>query len=48
MTRWASHYLEDEEEEIVQWIRGCAEIWCAKSIHEVQAVVRTIVAKKLG
>ena len=44
-----SRSLEDEEEEeIVQWIRGCAEIGCAKSIPEVQAVVSTIVAKKLG
>ena len=47
-TGWASRYLEEEEEEIVQWIRGCAEIGCAKSIREVQAVVSTIVAKKLG
>ena len=45
----ASRYLEEEEEEeIVQWIRGCAEVGCAKSIREVQAVVSTIVAKKLG
>jgi len=45
----ASRYLEEEEEEeIVQWIRGCTEVGCAKSIREVQAVVSTIVAKKLG
>lgn len=42
-------YLEEEEEEeIVQWIRGCAEIGCAKGIREIQAVVSSKTARKLG
>ena len=45
----APRYLEEEEEEeVVQWISGCAEIGRAKSIREVQAVVSAIVARKLG
>ena len=40
----AQKYLTDEEEEeIVRWLEGCA-----KSISEVRAVVGAIVAKKLG
>ena len=39
-------YLTDEEEEVVRWLEGCAEIGCAKSIREVRAVVGAIMAKK--
>ena len=44
-----SRYLNDEEEEeIVRWIIGCAEVGYAKSVKEVRAVVGAIVANKLG
>ena len=43
-----SRYLDDEEEEVVRWIIGCAEVGYAKSVKEVRAVVSTIVAKKMG
>jgi len=40
-------YLDDEEEEeLVRWLEGCAEVGCAKSIKEVRAIVGAIVAKK--
>ena len=33
-------YLNDEEEEeLVRWLEGCAEVGCVKSIKEVRAVV---------
>ena len=42
-------YLTDEEEdEVVRWLEGCAIVGCAKSIREVRVVVGAIVAKKLG
>ena len=42
-------YLTDEEEdEVVRWLEGCAIVGCAKSIREVRIVVGAIVAKKLG
>ena len=41
-------YLDDEEEEeLVKWLKGCAEIGCAKSVREVCIVVGTIVAKNV-
>lgn len=43
----APRYLDDEEEEeLVRWLIGCAEIGYAKSIREVRAVVGAIVSKK--
>lgn len=41
-------YLTDEEEEdeLVRWLEGCAEVGCAKSVRETRAVVGAIVAKK--
>ena len=40
-------YLDDEEEdELVRWLEGCAQIGYAKSIREVRAIVGAIVAKK--
>ena len=36
----------EEEEELVRWLKGCAEVGCAKSIGEVRAVVGAMVAKK--
>ena len=45
----APRYLDDdEEEELVRWLVGCAEIGYAKSIREVRAVVGAIVSKKLN
>lgn len=38
-------YLTDEEE-LVLWLEGCAEVGCAKSVREIRAVVGAIVAKK--
>ena len=44
----APRYLDDEEEEeLVRWLIGCAEVGYAKSIREVRAIVGAIVAKKL-
>ena len=44
-----SRYLDDEEEdEIVHWIIGCAEVGYAKSVNEVRSVVSAIVTKKMG
>ena len=41
----APKYLDsDEEEELVKWLIGCAEVGCAKSIREVRAIVGGIVA----
>jgi len=41
----APKYLDDEEEEeLVRWIEGCAQIGYAKSVKEVRAVVGAIVA----
>ena len=43
----APRYLDDEEEdELVRWLEGCAQIGYAKSIREVRAIVGAIVAKK--
>ena len=40
-------YLTDEEEEeLVRWLEGCAEVGCAKSVREVRGVVGAIVGKK--
>jgi len=40
-------YLTDEEEEeLVRWLEGCAEVGCAKSVREVKGVVGAIVGKK--
>ena len=48
-TSGAPRYLDaEEEEEVVRWITGCAEVGCAKSVREVRAVVSAIVAKKFG
>ena len=41
-------YLTNEEDELVKWLEGCAEVGCAKSKQQVRAVVGAIVAKKLG
>ncbi len=42
-------YLNNEEEdELVRWLEGCAEVGCAKSVRQVRAVVGAIVAKKQG
>ena len=27
-------YLTDEEDELVRWLEGCAEVGCAKSVRE--------------
>ena len=44
----APRYLDDEEEEeLVKWLIGCAEVGYAKSIREVRAIVGATVAKKL-
>ena len=33
-------YLNDEEEEeVVRWLEGCAQVGCAKSVWDVRAVV---------
>jgi len=37
-------YLTDEEE-LVRWLEGCAEVGCAKSVRETRAVVGATVAK---
>ena len=50
-TSGAPRYLEkeeEEEEELVRWIAGCAEVGCAKNVSEVRAVVSATVARKLG
>lgn len=45
----APRYLDDdEEEELVRWLIGCAEVGYAKSIRDVRAIVGAIVAKKLN
>ena len=45
----APHYLDDEEEEeLVRWLEGCAEMGCTKSIREVRAIVGAIVARKMN
>ena len=42
-------YLTDEEEEeVVKWLEGCAKIGCAKSVKDVRAIVGAIIAKKQG
>ena len=41
-------YLTNEEDELVKWLEGCAEVGCAKSTRRIRAVVGAIVAKKLG
>ena len=38
----------EEEEELVKWITGCAEVGYAKSVREIRAVVGAIVSNKLG
>ena len=39
-------YLSDaEEQDVVRWLEGCAKVGCAKTVHEVRAVVGSIVAK---
>lgn len=48
-TGGAPRYLDDEEEEeLVLWLEGCADVGCAKSVREVRAIVGGIVAKKQG
>lgn len=43
----APRYLDDEEEEeLVRWLEGCAEVGCAKTVKEVRSIVGAIVAKK--
>ena len=42
----APRYLDKEEEELVRWLEGCAEVGCAKNVKEVRAIVGAIVAKK--
>ena len=43
----APRYLDDEEEEeLVRWLEGCAEIGYAKSVREVRGIVGAIVAMK--
>ena len=43
----ATRYLDDDdEEELVRWLEGCAEVGCAKNVREVHAIVGAIVAKK--
>ena len=39
-------YLTNEEDELVRWLEGCAEVGCAKSVRDTRAVVGAIVAKK--
>ena len=43
-----TYLCEEEEEELVKWIAGCAEIGYAKSVREIRAVVGAIVSSKLG
>ena len=43
----APRYLDDdEEEELVRWLEGCAQVGYAKNVREVRAMVGAIVAKK--
>ena len=43
----AHRYLdEEEEEEVVRWLEGCASIGYAKSVREVRSIVGAIVAAK--
>ena len=42
-----SYLDKEEEEELVRWITGCAEVGCANNVREVKAVVSAIVLKKL-
>ena len=45
----APKYLtDDEEEEVVRFLIGCAEVGCAKSVREVRGLVGAIVARKHG
>lgn len=44
----AKYLSSEEEEEVVKWIAGCAEIGWAKSVREIRGVVSTIVSSKLG
>ena len=39
---------DEEEEELVKWITGCAEVEYAKSVCDIRAVVGAIVLNKLG
>lgn len=42
-------YLSDaEEDEVVRWLEGCAQVGCAKTVRDVRAVVGSILAKKQG
>ena len=41
----APRYLEDEEE-LVKWLKACAEVGNTKSVREVCAIVGGIVSKK--
>ena len=42
------YLCEEEEEELVKSIAGCAEIGYAKMVSEIRAVVGAIVSSKLG
>ena len=42
------YFSDEEEDEIIHWLEDCAEVGCAKSIKDVRAVVREILAKKMG
>ena len=42
------YLCEEEEEELVKWIAGCAEVGYAKSVREIRAVVGAVVSNKLG
>ena len=43
----APRYLDaGEEEELVRWLEGCAEVGRAKNVREVRAIIGAIVAKK--
>lgn len=43
----APRYLDDEEEEeLVHWLEGCASIGYARSVREVRGVVGAIMAAK--
>ena len=40
------YLCEEEEEELVKWIAGFAEVGYAKSVSEIRAVVGAIVSNK--
>ena len=42
------YFSDEEEDEIVHWLEGCAEVGCAKNIKDVRAVVGAILAKQMG